>query len=525
MAMMAAAVAVDLGSVFYESRRLQGVADAAALSAAGNIATATSAAQAAIGAANWGRTIVPTVVTGTWTADPTIAPAARFVAGGSSPNAARVTAVMDSPLYFGRMFGFSKVHLGRAATATRMDLASFSIGSRLASLDQGIANQLLGGLTGSSVTLTAADYNALASADLDLLGLVSALRTQLSLTVASYDKTLQTTTTLPTVLTATVNALNAAGQGAAATAVAKLVGNVSGTQITLSQIINLGAIGAQDHVLPGQSINVNALDLVKILLQTAGGSRQVQLDLAGAAPGLASVTATLAVGDPMASSPWIAVTKTGEPIVSTAQTRLYLDVSIGGSPALKLLGINAVRLPLYMEIAPAQAKLSSLSCSAGVRNATLQVQPSIGHVSIADVSTSSLRTMSTTPTENPAVIVDILGLKVTGSTRTDLNSSGWQSVPFSNAEIDSRATKTVSSSGVISGIAGSLVGKLVLTVNVGPIGVSSAVLTPLLQPILTTVGSLLDPVLSSLLNLLGIHLGQADVRVNGVRCGTAALVA
>jgi uncharacterized membrane protein len=519
------AIAVDLGAVFYESRRLQGVADAAALSAAGNIASASSAAQQAIAIANWDRTITPTVTTGIWSANASVAPAARFVASGGSPNAARVSLEMDSPLYFGRIFGLDAVHLGRTATATRIDLASFAIGSRLLSLDNGIANQLLSGLTGSSIALTANDYNALAGADIDLLGLASALKTELALTAGSYNQTLATTTTLPRVLNALAAALTGSGQGGAAAAVTKLAASVPATQVALSSLLNLGDLGQQDHASPGQSLNVNALALIQTLLQTAGGARQVQLNLATLLPGLSSVTATLAIGDHMASSPWVAVTKTGEPVVSTAQTRLYVDVSIGGSAALKLLGISAVRLPVYIELAAAQAKLSSLSCSAGSRSATLSVQPSVGHIAIADVATTSLSNMATTPTENPATIVNILGLKVTGTARTDFSNGAWQNMPFTNAEIAARATRTVSSSGVVSAIAGSLLGKLALTVSAGPLGVSTAVLTPLLQPVLSVAGGLLDPILSALLDLLGIHLGQADVRINGVRCGTAALVA
>jgi uncharacterized membrane protein len=525
LAMGAGAIAVDLGSVFYESRRLQGVADSAALAAAGNIGTASASAQSAIRSANWARTIAPAVTTGVWSPDSSVAASARFVAGGSSPNAARVSVTMDSPLYFGRVFGLRTVRLGRTATATRIDLASFSIGSRLLSLDGGLANQLLSGLTGSSVSLTLADYNALASADVDLLGFTSALKTELGLTAGSFSDTLKVSTNLTTVLTALSKTLQATGNSGAVAAVNKLVNSVPGTQINLSQLLDLGPVGKQDYVLPGQSINVNALDMVRTSLQTAGGARQVQLNLNSLLPGLASANLTLAMGDRVQSSPWIAVTRTGTPIVSTAQTRLYIDTSILSSPALQFLGIGAVRLPVYVELAPAQAKLSSLSCTATDRSASLLVQTSIGHVSIADVATAGLTDMTSTPTENPATIVNLLGLKVYGSARTDLSSGGWQTVNFNSSEIAARTTKTVSSSGVLTAITSSLLGKLNLTVQAGPFGLSTAILSPLLTPLLSTVGALLDPVLQNLLNLLGIHLGQADVRMNGVRCGTAALVA
>jgi uncharacterized membrane protein len=45
------------------------------------------------------------------------------------------------------------------------------------------------------------------------------------------------------------------------------------------------------------------------------------------------------------------------------------------------------------------------------------------------------------------------------------------------------------------------------------------------QGVLTSVAAPLDSLVNGLSDLLGVRLGEADVRVNGVRCGGAALVA
>jgi uncharacterized membrane protein len=523
--MAVGAIAVDIGSVCYESRRLQGVADAAALAAAGNITNASATAQAAITASGWSRAMTPTVTTGTYTGDASLPVASRFAPGGATPNAARVAVAADSPLFFGRLLGFSTVHLKRTATATRIDQAAFTIGSRLAALDAGLGNQLLTGLTGSSVTLTVADYNALLGVDIDLLSFVKALRTELGLGAASFEQTLSTSTTLPRVLTALGNTLTAAGNSTAASAVAKLAASVPATQTTMAKLADLGALGKQDHAIGSGVIAVNAFSVVETMVQIANGARQVQLDLGALAPGLTSVSATLAVGDRQASSPWLALTNVGSPIVRTAQTRLYIDAALPGSAALRALGIGSVHLPIYAELGEAQARLASMTCRNDTQSVTLEVQPSVGHAAIAEITATNLQNMAVAPAERTASFVDILGIKVSGSARVDLSSNSWQTVPFNTGEVLNHTTRTVSASGVVNSIAGSLVSSLDLTVSVGGVVVPLSPIIALVKPLLTTIAGLLDPVVQTLLDTLGIHLGQADVRIDGVRCGTAALVA
>jgi uncharacterized membrane protein len=133
--------------------------------------------------------------------------------------------------------------------------------------------------------------------------------------------------------------------------------------------------------------------------------------------------------------------------------------------------------------------------------------------------------MTTTPTEAPATIINLAGTVVSGSARFDLSSNAWQMVSFTDSDISAHATKTVSSTGAVSAIASSLVSSLAITVKVLGISVPLSPLIALVKPVLTAAASLLDPVVQSLLDMLGIHLGQADIRINGVRCGTASLIA
>ena len=87
----AAALAVDVGSLFLQSRKLQGIADLAAISAARDVGRATTAAQATAAENGWGRPLNVQVALGRYDPDPALAPSARFQTGGSNPSAARVT--------------------------------------------------------------------------------------------------------------------------------------------------------------------------------------------------------------------------------------------------------------------------------------------------------------------------------------------------------------------------------------------------------------------------------------------------
>jgi len=68
-----------------------------------------------------------------------------------------------------------------------------------------------------------------------------------------------------------------------------------------------------------------------------------------------------------------------------------------------------------------------------------------------------------------------------------------------------------------------------LTLDVNLLGIQlglgkSAVLTAL-TPVLAAAAAPLDQVINSLTGMLGVGLGEADVRTNGMRCGAPALVA
>lgn len=520
----ALAFAVDLGSLYMESRRLQGIADAAALAAVSDPPNAQAAASRAVEAAGWDRQIDLTVDRGDYNADPSLPVASRFTRSGSG-EAAHVVAASDGRVFFGILaLGRNSTRISKSATATRANLASFSIGSRLAALDGGVANALLSALTGSQVRLSVMEYQALAAADVELFSMAEALQTQLDLQAASFDRALDAEMSTPAVLRLIAASLEASGSAAAASAVRQIAtAAASAAPVKLSKLIDLGAIGAQDRAAPGQAVRVNAADLVRAVISLANGSRQVQADLGASVPGLAGTTVQLSIGDRVADSPWITVTDRGEPVIRTSQTRLRIETTVGGAPAL---GIATIRVPLYLELAEAEAKLDAIDCAGRQsRSLSLLVRPSIGHASLADTSPSDISNHRVAVSEGPARLVSLPLISVTGRSRVDLAGGGWQRVTFTSGEIATRSSRTVSSNSVVQGLAASLVQRTNLTVNLAGLGLNLSAITTAVGTALQLAAPALDSLIDSLTGLLGIHLGQADVRINGVRCGMPALVA
>ena len=528
-----AAVSVDLGSVYLTSRQLQGAADLAAMAAARDLTNAQAAAQATANANRFASAVSALVVTGQYVADPAVPPANRFSPGGAAPTAARVTLTAQAPLYFGQMIiGKSSVPVSRTATAAQAQLASFQIGSRLASLQGGLANAVLSGLTGSTVSLSVMDYNALADANVDLFQYCDALKTRMSLQGASFTQVLSTQTSTGTALSALADVLAAGGAVQAAAAATSLAHDAGATTpVDLSSLFDLGPYAAQDHVSPGSgsAVSLDAMDLADAELAAASGGRQVQLNLGATIPGLAGLTAFIAIGQRASNSPWLAIDAAGTVIVRTAQARLYLDAQVApASGLLAPLGVSLVDIPLYVELAQAQAKLSAITCGAtpAANAVALSVSPSMGQISLGSVNTATLNTFTQAETVSSAVLVNLLLVKATATATANLGGGIWQTVSFSAADIAAGTVKSVQTSNIAQASVASLLSTAQIGVQLAGLGVliGGGPVTGALQGTLTAAAAPLDQVIDGLTAVLGVKLGEADVKINGVRCKGAALV-
>jgi uncharacterized membrane protein len=179
------ALAVDTGRLMLEKRRLQAVADMAALDASsqsgscgdGTLATAEAAAVASAARNNH-------LVSGTRTLVVELGNYSKDEATGvrtwppedsalhDRPMSVKVTAgnTVPASLFAGGILG-EEATLQASAVAQRQALAGFSGGSGLLSLDSkksALLNPLLGGILGSSVNLTLVSYQGIAATNITL---------------------------------------------------------------------------------------------------------------------------------------------------------------------------------------------------------------------------------------------------------------------------------------------------------------------------------------------------------------------
>jgi uncharacterized membrane protein len=256
----------------------------------------------------------------------------------------------------------------------------------------------------------------------------------------------------------------------------------------------------------------------------------VQLNLGATIPGLSNVTADLAIGQRASNSPWIAVDDSGSVTVRTAQARLYLDTQVApASSLLAPLGVSLIEVPVYVELAQAQAKLSSLTCGAtSADNAvTLSVAPSVGQISLGSVNTSTLNDFTQAETVSPATLLNLLLIKATAAATVNLGGQNWQTVAFNAADISAGTVKSVQTNNIAQASVASLFSTATIGVQLGGLGllIGAGPATALLQSTLTAAAPSLDQVIDGLDTMLGVQLGQAFVKINGVRCKGAALVA
>jgi len=513
-----AALAVDATNLYLAKRHAQGIADSAALAAAGNLDDAGGAAAAARNANPMQGLTILSVEPGQYADDPTIASGQRFVVGADNANAARVRVHVDVPLYFARIFGKPSVPVEARGTAARIDLVAFSIGSRLAGVNGGLPNAMLSQLAGTDLQLSAMDYQALAGGQLDILKFSEALRSQLNVQTATFGELMNMQASLPQIS----RAMAASVTDAQASSVLRAVADrLPQNPTKLSSLIDLGPLAGETKSDPSRPITVDAFSMLRGTLEL-GGQHQISTDLAATVPGLTSTKLTIAIGERPANSPWLRVTAAHDVEVRTAQTRIYLDTQVAPQ-----LGLASLRVPIYVELAAATAKLKDVSCTGGSKKATvkLTVTPSLGEAAIADVDPAALGNFHVAPALNRVTMLKTPVATVSGFADVKLGGDDPQEVFFSASDIASHSVKHVTTNDLVQGVVSSLISRIDLNVSVLGLGLGVGPLTALVGQVLNQAAAPLDGVYSQVTSLLGVQVGQADVWVNGVRCGTPVLVA
>ncbi|TPI40643.1 hypothetical protein FJ414_08575 [Mesorhizobium sp. B3-1-6] len=551
VALALTAFAIDEGSLYNERRAAQSIVDLAAITAASNITNAEQAVLTtlsdngitSVAVQQQGTTVAPTaskavvqIMPGRYTGVSTIAAGNRFEAGKLPYNAVQVSLKKQGTLYFAGSI-MSPPTLGTTAIASAQPQAAFSVGSRLASLNGGILNALLGGLLGGNISLSVMDYNSLVSADVDVLSFTDALATQLHLTGVSYSDVLASKATIGQIATAMANVpgLDRTAKIALQTMASSATNTV---KIPLGSLVDLGSVGSLGlgQKPAGLSVDASALSMLTAAAALANGTNQVPVNLGATIPGLASTTLAIAIGEPMQNSPWLAVGEAGT-VVRTAQTRIKLNASVtlGNSNLGGGASLVAVHLPLNVEVAYAEAKLTDISCPTGPSSIKVSIaaQPGVVSAHLANSSASGFADFTKPQSFSDADIADLKPLlipvlQVTGSSAFSVTNMAPTTLTYNATDIANKAIKTVSTKNLTQSLTTSLVNNLSLSVNALGLGLDVTAVLGTVKPVVTTllngVTAPVDSLVYNVLGALGVRVGEADVRVTGATCGRSVLV-
>ncbi|WP_027617635.1 pilus assembly protein TadG-related protein [Pseudomonas sp. Pse1] len=315
LALLFALLVVDSGRLYLEQRKLQRVADTAALEAVSRggtclpgLSAATYAGQSAVrNAFIVGSTTTLTTNCGTLV---TAANNLRTFALDASQSAAiQVVATNRVPTsvagaLFG-LFGGGAISVNTQLTATAVaakpkpTLAQLSIRSTLLSVDtarSNTLNPLFSGLLGGNVNLTAAGWDGLVKTDVNLLKFMDQLAIKLKVTAGDYTKLLTTEGSVTDFLevAATVAPINGATADVQA-ALAKLqIGAINAPPIKLGDILQLqtGTTAA------GLDAAVQLFQLVQAFVQLANKNAAAVAVLPVNVLGLLGLTTTVKVIEP-----------------------------------------------------------------------------------------------------------------------------------------------------------------------------------------------------------------------------------
>ncbi|SFZ81862.1 Uncharacterized membrane protein [Devosia enhydra] len=534
-----AALMVDEAMLHHERRAMQAAVDLAAIHAAGDPANAAERTRLALVDARQldaGRSLAEMaalgvrvgVETGAYSGTDALAAHQRFVAGSASPDAVRVTLRRPGSLYFYRSL-FGPPDIAVSATAAASARAAFSVGSRLASLEGGVANTLLNGLLGISASAGVMGYDRLLGADIAVADLLDALAGRLSLSAGTYDQLLASEFALSDLVSAAAAVLGRNSEaGAATTNIAGAVG--AGLRLRGNRLFGLGLLGALGigTETAGLDARIGVIELLGAAASLANGRNQASLGVSLQVPGLLGTSLAIVVGEPPQGSGWFGVGREGT-IVRTAQLRLRLLVTVAGTGLLQGTGI---RLPIYLEAASAEARLTDLSCPPGRpqgATAVIAARPGIARAQIGEVGDAALTAMASPPSVSAAQLVSVVNaVRITGSADVAAQSESWTNLAFTAADVPAGTIRTASTRTAAQSLTASLLEDLDVEVTLLGLNLLNGLLRPAYESAvrlaLAPVAPLVDGILNAAFDVTGLSLGEADVRVHGFGCRHAVLV-
>ncbi|HEY8355049.1 MAG TPA: TadG family pilus assembly protein [Methylophilaceae bacterium] len=515
IAILFAALAVDSGRLWLQQRKLQSIADIAAIEAAhtlsgcagdaaGLLTAATAAAQNAAENNGFQGNLASSPNLVRLGSVSTSGGIREFVSGnGASAVYVRATQEVPSSLIAGGLFGDRIMLSAEAVSLAASSLAAFSAGSFTASLnseDSVLLNALLGAILGSPLNLGAIHYEGIAQTNIKLQDLLN-----VALDVGNYDELLNTGVQLSELLGLYVEAANRSGTAdLQAIAAMQNIANVAvrNLRLTLGEVLAI----TTPSINEAANVSLNALSLITTSVLVANGKNAITLPLGINLGSIASINAMVTVIEPpqIAVGPPAGADGTMCTVAETAQIRISVPVLVN------VLGLAKVDLALNVEVAQGSAGLLDIDSSDGTTSVRIAAQPGIAAISLTN-----------TAGNNPARVSLIAGLIPLADIGLNLplQPPGSETLTF---DMDHPVTDHLpQQASVSSGLGGSLQNALgqkdtleVKLLGILNLGLVNDVISLVVSPLLGEIGRvLLDP----LLKLLGIRLGGLDISLESVQ--------
>lgn len=514
LAIVFTALAVDSGRLWMQQRKLQSIADIAAMSAsrqvgcsasAGNVTTAAQTAAANNGFAGQLAQSPNQIALGSVATNGGL----RVFSDDSSNEAVFVRATQEVPssLVAGGLFGNTITLSAEAVSLSNSPIAAFSAGSFAASLnseDSALLNGLLSGMLGSPVNLSALSYEGIAATQITLQDMLA-----VSGGIGTVDELLDADMQIADLLEIFANA---AGENAAADLQAVSdMGTIAGATVQNASVSlgDLLAVTTPDSDAAATA-GLNALSLIMAAAVIANGENAIALPLAVNVPLIgSSINAQVTFIEP----PQIAIGPAagdGEicTLVRTAQVRAYVGL-LADIPLLA-----RIDLALALEVAQGSAGLRSITQEGGHSEVRIEATPGIASLDLtnnAGTGPARISTLHLPPLLPGIPIADIeLDLPV--------QPAAMQALDFTvDHPVDEHLPQTQT---VSSPLGGSLENALsdsgaldVTILSALNLGLVNDVVATVVTPLLGEIGRvLLDP----LLKLLGIQVGGLDVTLEGL---------
>ncbi|WP_248765829.1 pilus assembly protein TadG-related protein [Pseudomonas protegens] len=414
LALLLMLLVVDSGRLYMEQRKLQRVADNAALEAVSRGGTCqaglTAAAYAGQNATRNGfivatgsslSTSCGSLTTGanglrTFTANPAQAVAIRVIATNTVPiSVASGVAALFTPGPINLTTQLSATAVAAAPTPTVAQLSIRSTLGTVSTAQSSILNPLVGGMLGGSLSLSAVGWNGLLNTNINLLSYLNQLAINLGVAAGNYTQLLNTTTSVTQLIQAAITVVQANG---ATADVLTALGNLQVAALNAAPL-KLGDILQLQTGLPSTALDANLqlFQLLQAVIQLSNSNSAVAATLPINVLGLANITVQAKVIEPPQLSaignPALAKadpTGANRIYVRTAQVRTLVRVNL----SLPLVsGLSTAVGNLVAPLTPVLNSLLSLNLVATLGSALCllgagceQLYPAIASSSEIDLS-------------------------------------------------------------------------------------------------------------------------------------------